>query len=71
MFSDKSFKYYTLYSLNIIILDYKLNNLNHKYILYKKNIVSFKSYHSYNDIYMNYIKLYNDIYYTDHFKNIK
>jgi len=71
MFSDKSCKYYTLYSLNSLILDYKLNNLNHMYLLYKKNIISFKRYHFYNDIYMSYIRLYNNIYYTYHFRNMK
>jgi hypothetical protein len=40
-----------------------MNTLNHKYSLYKNNFIDFKTYHSYNDIYMNYIKLYNDIYY--------
>lgn len=63
MFLDNSFKFHCLNSLNIIIMDYKMNTLNHKYSLYKNNFIDFKTYHSYNDIYMNYIKLYNDIYY--------
>jgi len=56
-------KYQLLYSLLFIMEDYKINILFPNYKKYRLYMMSFSEYHKINNVYMNYIKLFNHIYY--------
>lgn len=61
MFMDN--KYHLLYSLLFMMEDYKINILFPNYKKYRLYMMSFSEYHKINNVYMNYIKLFNHIYY--------